>query len=109
MAERGRGGRPWGAIRAASPEAHRLAAFLRRQVDERGLSLAALSKEIHMSTSQISVYLGGSVPTPEAGAVHAVLGALHRSGQGGYGDQLIESIAATPPARQEEIRRALPY
>ncbi|MEU4268179.1 hypothetical protein [Streptomyces sp. NPDC026092] len=57
------GGRPWGDIRAVNPQAHRLASFLRARVDESGKTLATLSNDISMSTSQISTYLGGKIPT----------------------------------------------
>ncbi|MFD9081718.1 helix-turn-helix domain-containing protein [Streptomyces erythrochromogenes] len=56
-------GRSWGPIRAANPQAHKLAVFLRTRVDESGKTLAALATAINMSRSQISVYLGGKVPT----------------------------------------------
>lgn len=59
MPERGRGGRPWGPIRAESEEASKLASFLREQVDVSGKSLAMLQKEMHISKTQIGEKLAG--------------------------------------------------
>ncbi|MFI0860810.1 helix-turn-helix domain-containing protein [Streptomyces smyrnaeus] len=61
----GRGGRPWGPIRAASAEAEALARYLRAHVDASGKTLKDLAGEIHVSRTQIGVYLGGQVPKPQ--------------------------------------------
>ncbi|SFH05216.1 hypothetical protein SAMN02787118_14033, partial [Streptomyces mirabilis] len=58
----GRGGRPWGPIRAESAEAKALAEFLRAQVDVSGKTLNTLAGEIHFSKSRISEHLAGKVP-----------------------------------------------
>lgn len=57
------GGRPWGAIRAENPQTRQLAKFLRTRVDESGKTLANLATEINFSKTQISVYLGGKIPS----------------------------------------------
>ncbi|WP_405786543.1 tetratricopeptide repeat protein [Streptomyces sp. NBC_00029] len=46
-----------------NPQAHRLAVFLRARVDESQRTLATLATDIAMSKAQISVYLGGKIPT----------------------------------------------
>ncbi|MFF4506766.1 TerD family protein [Streptomyces sp. NPDC001401] len=58
----GRGGRPWGPIRAESAEAKTLAVFLRAQVDASGKTLTTLAGEIHLSKSRISEHLAGKLP-----------------------------------------------
>ncbi|RVU14594.1 XRE family transcriptional regulator [Streptomyces antnestii] len=62
MPSRRRGGRPLKPISYATPEAYALAAFLRRRKDESGKTLRDLEKEMHVSISQISTYIGGKVP-----------------------------------------------
>ncbi|MGW3289405.1 hypothetical protein ACWDR3_32675, partial [Streptomyces sp. NPDC001002] len=58
----GRGGRPWGLIRAESTEAEALANFLRAQVDASGKTLNTLAGEIHLSKTRISELLAGKIP-----------------------------------------------
>ncbi|MFF1909126.1 helix-turn-helix domain-containing protein [Kitasatospora sp. NPDC058218] len=62
MAERGRGGRKWGPIRAATVEAEALAVFLRAQVDASGLTMTTVAERIHYSKTQTGLYLSGRVP-----------------------------------------------
>ncbi|WP_314254619.1 vWA domain-containing protein [Streptomyces kutzneri] len=57
--------RPWGPIRPASPQALKLAEFLRARVDESQKTLAVLAKDISLSKSQVGVYLSGKIP-PQA-------------------------------------------
>ncbi|SDL90997.1 Tetratricopeptide repeat-containing protein [Streptomyces wuyuanensis] len=59
---RGRGGRPWGPIRAETEEAKELASFLRVQVDVSGKTLKTLATEIRFSKTKISDVLAGKVP-----------------------------------------------
>ncbi|MGW4646713.1 AAA family ATPase [Kitasatospora sp. NPDC004289] len=58
----GRGGRPWGPIRAESAEAQALAEFLRRQVDASGLTMTVVAERIHVSRTQAGLYLAGRIP-----------------------------------------------
>ncbi|MFD3760807.1 hypothetical protein [Streptomyces sp. NPDC058622] len=58
-------GRPWGPIRPASPQALKLAEFLRARVDESQKTLAVLAEDISLSKSQVGVYLSGKIP-PQA-------------------------------------------
>ncbi|MFD7027294.1 tetratricopeptide repeat protein [Streptomyces sp. NPDC059917] len=60
-----RGGRWRAPIRPVNEQARKLAEVLRAHVDRSGKTLAVLSKEIDLSTSQISTYLGGRIPPPE--------------------------------------------
>lgn len=57
-----RGGRPFGPIRAQTREARALTEFLRKLVQDSGKSLDDLVGPLGLSTSTISVYLGGKVP-----------------------------------------------
>ncbi|MFD9370019.1 hypothetical protein ACFWA6_20300 [Streptomyces sp. NPDC060020] len=57
------GGRPWGPIRGENQQAHDLAVFLRARVDESKKTLAMLSLDMEVSKAQISVYLGGKIPS----------------------------------------------
>ncbi|MEU2259737.1 hypothetical protein ABZ557_05515 [Streptomyces sp. NPDC019645] len=62
---RGRGGRPWGPIRAETEEAKELASFLRVQVDVSGKTLKTLATEICFGKTKISDVLAGKVPDEE--------------------------------------------
>ncbi|MGF1426168.1 helix-turn-helix domain-containing protein [Kitasatospora sp. LaBMicrA B282] len=62
MAGQGRGGGPWGPIRADTDEARALALFLRRQVESSGLTMVELARRIPMSRTQADRYLAGRVP-----------------------------------------------
>ncbi|MFD3677672.1 hypothetical protein ACFWR5_12365, partial [Streptomyces sp. NPDC058613] len=59
----GGGGRPWRPVQTGNPHARQLAEFLRKRVDESGKTLARLATEVPFSKSQISVYLGGKIPS----------------------------------------------
>ncbi|MCX4808633.1 helix-turn-helix domain-containing protein [Streptomyces sp. NBC_01214] len=61
----GRRGRPRRPIRAATREAHDLAAFLRHLVDEAGIRTFELSRRLRMPKPRISDYLAGRIPPHE--------------------------------------------
>ncbi|MER6394229.1 helix-turn-helix domain-containing protein [Streptomyces sp. NPDC001523] len=96
----GGAGRSWGPIRAANPQAHRLAVFLRARVDESGKTLAALATAIDVSRSQISVYLGGKIPTQRfvTAVVDATVPTPLRERRHEEADRLLRDALHPPPA-----------
>ncbi|GAA1108063.1 tetratricopeptide repeat protein [Kitasatospora arboriphila] len=57
-------GRPWGPIRARTPEAKALAIFLRTRIDESPLTMTAVSERVPYSKTRVGEYLSGD-PVPE--------------------------------------------
>ncbi|MFD3679866.1 tetratricopeptide repeat protein [Streptomyces sp. NPDC058613] len=94
----GGGGRPWRPVQTGNPHARQLAEFLRRRVDESGKTLARLAAEVPFSKSQISVYLGGKIPSQAfvTGIVDATVPAPLRERRRGEANRLLYD-ALHPP------------
>ncbi|MEU6213115.1 hypothetical protein ABZ891_24870 [Streptomyces sp. NPDC047023] len=74
--------------------------FLRARVDESGKTLAALAAAIDVSRSQISVYLGGKIPTQQfvTAIVNATVPAPLRERCHTEADRLLRDALHPPPA-----------
>ncbi|MEK2495537.1 tetratricopeptide repeat protein [Kitasatospora purpeofusca] len=76
MAQTNRGGRPFGPIRAESPEAEELADFLRHLVVAAGRTVADIARTVGRAPGTVSENLSGRVPTEQF--VRALVGATSR-------------------------------
>ncbi|WP_435648117.1 FxSxx-COOH system tetratricopeptide repeat protein [Kitasatospora purpeofusca] len=76
MAQTNRGGRPFGPIRAESPEAEELADFLRHLVVTAGRTVADIARTVGRAPGTVSENLSGRVPTEQF--VRALVGATSR-------------------------------
>ncbi|WP_380286433.1 hypothetical protein [Kitasatospora purpeofusca] len=56
-------GRPWGPIRARTPEAEALALFLRARIDESPLTMTSVAERVPYSKTRVGEYLSGD-PAP---------------------------------------------
>ncbi|MFE4397933.1 tetratricopeptide repeat protein, partial [Kitasatospora sp. NPDC056808] len=56
-------GRPWGPVRARTPEAEALALFLRKRVDESPLTMTDVAGRVPFSKSRVGAFLSGD-PVP---------------------------------------------
>ncbi|MFJ4672590.1 FxSxx-COOH system tetratricopeptide repeat protein [Kitasatospora purpeofusca] len=65
MAQTNRGGRPFGPIRAESPEAEELADFLRHLVVTAGRTVAEVARTVGRAPGTVSENLSGRVPTEQ--------------------------------------------
>ncbi|MFD8694628.1 FxSxx-COOH system tetratricopeptide repeat protein [Kitasatospora purpeofusca] len=65
MAQANRGGRPFGPIRAESPEAEELADFLRHLVVTAGRTVADVARTVGRAPGTVSENLSGRVPTEQ--------------------------------------------
>ncbi|MFB8238687.1 FxSxx-COOH system tetratricopeptide repeat protein [Kitasatospora purpeofusca] len=65
MAQTNRGGRPFGPIRAESPEAEELADFLRHLVVTAGRTVADVARTVGRAPGTVSENLSGRVPTEQ--------------------------------------------
>ncbi|WP_286158602.1 FxSxx-COOH system tetratricopeptide repeat protein [Streptomyces sp. TLI_053] len=85
MAQANQGGRPFGPVRAESPEAEELAEFLRHLVITAGRTVADVARTVGRAPGTVSGNLSGRVPT----------------------EQFVRALVAATTRDQRDLRRAL--